>query len=174
VNVDICGTRKHPRVKRGLAAPPRFHVHLTLTGVSWLNQVEIWFNGITQQGIRHGTFRSVKELVGEIDQYVHTSNPLAHPFVWTATDVLIFAKGQRLCERIPEALRWVEQSMFCALGGKRLGDRVPQMLALDAAPGEQNDAVGAVLSSDANRLEQPPGRIETRWRIVHERIIGCS
>jgi hypothetical protein len=30
--------------------------------------VEIWFNRITQQAIRRGTFRSVKELVEKIDQ----------------------------------------------------------------------------------------------------------
>jgi len=36
------------------------------------NIVEIWFNRITQQAIRRGTFRSVKELVEKIDQYVQT------------------------------------------------------------------------------------------------------
>jgi putative transposase len=53
-----------------LAARPRFHVHFAPTYASWLNQVEIWFNRITQQAIRRGTFRSVKELVEKIDQYV--------------------------------------------------------------------------------------------------------
>jgi len=62
--------------------------------------VEIWFNRITQQGIRRGTFRSVKELVEKIDQYVQNSNRRPHPFVWTATADSIFAKVQRLCERI--------------------------------------------------------------------------
>ena len=97
--VDNYATHKHPRVKRWLAARPRFHVHFTPTYASWLNQVEIWFNRITQQAIRRGTFRSVKELVEKIDQYVQTSNHHAQPFVWTATDS-IFAKVQRLCERI--------------------------------------------------------------------------
>ena len=85
VIVDNYGTHKHPRVKRWLAARPRFHVHFTPTYASWLNQVEIWFNRITQRAIRRGTFRSVKELVEKIDQYVHTSNTHAQPFVWTAT-----------------------------------------------------------------------------------------
>ena len=60
VIVDNYGTHKHPRVKRWLAPRPRFKVHFTPTYASWLNQVEIWFNRITQQGIRRGTFRSVK------------------------------------------------------------------------------------------------------------------
>jgi len=65
-----------------------------------LNQVEIWFNRITQQAIRRGTFRSVKELVEKIDSYVQSSNAHAQPFVWTATADSILAKVQRLCERI--------------------------------------------------------------------------
>ena len=86
--------------KRWLAARPRFQVHFTPTYASWLNQVEIWFNRITQQAIRRGTFRSVKELVAKIDRFVQTSNATARPFVWTATADSIFAKVQRLCERI--------------------------------------------------------------------------
>jgi putative transposase len=62
--------------------------------------VEIWFNRITQQAIRRGTFRSVKELVEKIDRYVQNSNHQARPFVWTAAADSIFAKVARLCERI--------------------------------------------------------------------------
>jgi len=98
--VDNYATHKHPRVKRWFAARPRFHVHFTPTYASWLNQVEIWFNRITQQAIRRGTFRSVKELVEKIDSYVQSSNAHAQPFVWTATADSILAKVQRLCERI--------------------------------------------------------------------------
>ena len=98
--VDNYATHKHPRVQRWLAARPRFHVHFTPTYASWLNQVEIWFNRITQRAIRRGTFRSVKELVTKIDQFVENDNQNARPFVWTATADSIFAKVQRLCERI--------------------------------------------------------------------------
>jgi putative transposase len=100
VVVDNYATHKHPRVQRWLAARPRFHVHFTATYASWLNQVEIWFHRITQQAIRRGTFRNVKELIEKIDQYVQNSNRHPHPFVWTATADSIFAKVQRLCERI--------------------------------------------------------------------------
>jgi len=100
VIVDNYATHKHPRVKRWLAARPRFHVHFTPTYASWLNQVEIWFNRITQRAIRRGTFRSVKELVAKIDQFVESANQNARPFAWTATADSIFAKVQRLCERI--------------------------------------------------------------------------
>ena len=98
--IDNYCTHKHARVRRWIAARPRFHVHYTPTYSSWLNQVEIWFNRITQQAIRRGTFRSVKELVEKIDDYVQNSNRRAKPFVWTATADSIFAKVERLCERI--------------------------------------------------------------------------
>src|SRR5216684_933617 len=58
VIVDNYGTHKHPRVKRWLAQRPRFHMHFTPTYASWLNQVEIWFNRITQQAIRPTPTRS--------------------------------------------------------------------------------------------------------------------
>jgi putative transposase len=61
--------------------PLRFHVLFTSTYASWLNQVETWFNRITQLAIRRGTFRSVKELVAKIDQFVRSSNIHAQPFV---------------------------------------------------------------------------------------------
>jgi putative transposase len=100
VIVDNYATHKHARVKRWLALHPRFHVHFTPTYASWLNQVEIWFRRITLQAIRRGTFRSVRDLVQKIDQHVRSSNTQARPFVWTATADSIFAKLQRLCERI--------------------------------------------------------------------------
>src|SRR5713226_7953626 len=81
--------------------PPDLGVHVIVDNyASWLNQVEIWFNRITQRAIRRGTFRSVKELVTKIDQFVENDNQNARPFVWTATADSIFAKVQRLCERI--------------------------------------------------------------------------
>ena len=98
--VDNYATHKHLRVRRWFATRPRFHLHFTPTYASWLNQVEIWFNRITQQALRRGTFSSVKELVEKIDHYVQSSNRHAQPFVWTATADSIFAKVEPLCERI--------------------------------------------------------------------------
>jgi len=68
--VDNYSTHKHAKVRRWLASRPRYHVHYTPTYASWLNQVEIWFNIITQRAIRRGTFRSVKDLVNNIGRFV--------------------------------------------------------------------------------------------------------
>ncbi|MGB3922192.1 MAG: IS630 family transposase [Minisyncoccia bacterium] len=98
--VDNYATHKHAKVKRWLAARPRYHVHYTPTYASWLNQVEIWFNIITQRAIRRGTFTSVAHLIEQIRQFVERYNPKAHPFVWTATANSILLKLKRLCEAI--------------------------------------------------------------------------
>jgi putative transposase len=102
VIVDNYATHDHASVKRWLALHQRWHVHHTPTSASWLNQVEIWFNQITQKAIRRGTFKSVKELKAKIEIYIQQYNKHPRPFVWTATADSILAKIQRLCERISE------------------------------------------------------------------------
>ncbi|MEK9138267.1 MAG: IS630 family transposase, partial [Bacteroidota bacterium] len=47
--VDNYATHKHPAIRRWLAIHKRWHVHYTPTYASWLNQVEVWFNLITQR-----------------------------------------------------------------------------------------------------------------------------
>ncbi len=98
--VDNYATHKHAKVRQWLADRPRFHIHYTPTYGSWLNQVEIWFNLITQRAIRRGSFRSVKDLVQTIDRFVEKYNSRSTPFVWTATADSILQKVQRLCEVI--------------------------------------------------------------------------
>lgn len=100
--VDNYATHKHPTVKRWLAIHDRWHVHYTPTYSSWLNQVEIWFNLITQRAIRRGTFKSVKDLVSKIDEYVQNHNRHACPFAWTATADSILEKIKRLSQAISE------------------------------------------------------------------------
>jgi putative transposase len=98
--VDNYATHKHPKVKRWLAVRPRYHVHFTPTYSSWLNQIEIWFNIITQRAIRRGSFTSVKKLIETIEQFVKRYNVRTKPFIWTATADSILEKLSRLCNRI--------------------------------------------------------------------------
>jgi transposase len=98
--VDNYTTHKHAKVRKWLAARPHYHIHYTPTYSSWLNQVEIWFNIITQKAIRRGTFRSVKDLKDKIQLFVDKYNPSSKPFMWTATADSILAKIERLCQRI--------------------------------------------------------------------------
>ncbi len=98
--VDNYATHKHPRVRRWLAARSRFHVHYTPSYSSWLNQVEIWFNIITQRAIRRGTFRSVRDLRKKIEIFVDHYNRRCQPFAWTATPDSILEKLKRLSQAI--------------------------------------------------------------------------
>jgi len=96
--VDNYATHKHEKIRKWLAARPRYHIHYTPTYSSWLNQVEIWFNIITQKAIRRGSFRSVKQLADKINQFVETYNANSKPFSWTATADSILDKIKRLCD----------------------------------------------------------------------------
>jgi len=95
--IDNYGTHKHAKVRRWLAARPRYHVHYTPTYASWLNQVEIWFGIITQRAIRRGVFRSVRQLIQKIQDFVEHYNRHSRPFVWVATADSILEKIGRLC-----------------------------------------------------------------------------
>ena len=62
VVMDTYATHKTEAVRRFVARPPRWHVHFTPTGVSWLNQVERFFALLTEKQLRRGVHRSTEEL----------------------------------------------------------------------------------------------------------------
>lgn len=98
--LDNYGTHKTPAVKRWLLRHPRFHLHFTPTGSSWLNLVERWFGLLTDKRIRRGTHRSVRELEADIRDYIATHNEDPKPFVWVKTADEIFASVARYVQRI--------------------------------------------------------------------------
>jgi len=98
--VDNYATHKHQKVRNWLAVRPRYHVHYTPTYSSWLNQVEIWFNIITQKAIRRGSFNSVKQLTEKIERFVKNYNANTKPFLWTATADSILDKIKRFFNAI--------------------------------------------------------------------------
>jgi transposase len=82
---DNYGTHKTPEVQAWLARRPRFHVHFTPTGSSWINQVERWFGYLTDQKIRRGVHKSVQALEADIRAWIDTWNQNPRPFTWTKT-----------------------------------------------------------------------------------------
>jgi len=76
------------------AAPP------IPTSSSWLNLVERFFGLITEDAIRRGTFRSVAELEGTIENYLKNHNAAPTPFVWTKAADVILAKVDRARETL--------------------------------------------------------------------------
>jgi transposase len=93
--VDNYATHKHPKVKSWLKRHRRFHLHFTPTSSSWLNLVERWFRQITDKRIRRGVFRSVKELIAAIMDYIEQHNEDPQAFVWTAKADAILDKVRR-------------------------------------------------------------------------------
>ena len=82
---DNYGTHKTPAIQEWLARHPRFHVHFTPTGSSWMNQVERWFGYLTDQKIRRGACKSVQSPEADIRAWIDTWNDNPRPFTWTKT-----------------------------------------------------------------------------------------
>src|SRR5271165_6934286 len=82
---DNYGTHKTPEIRDWLARHPRFHVHFTPTGSSWINQVERWFGYLTDQKIRRGVHKSVQALEADIRQWIEHWNENPKPFAWVKT-----------------------------------------------------------------------------------------
>jgi transposase len=98
--VDNYGTHKTALIRRWLAKRPRFHLHFTPTGASWLNLVERWFALLTEKQIKRGAHRSTRALEAAIRQYLDVTNKDPKPFVWTKTADEILASVARFCHRI--------------------------------------------------------------------------
>ena len=97
--LDNYGTHKTALIRNWFAKRPRFHLHFTPTYGSWINLVERWFAEMTNQRIRRGVFRSVKELEVAIREYLGVHHESPKPFVWTKTADEILASIARYGKR---------------------------------------------------------------------------
>ncbi|MDQ2841182.1 MAG: IS630 family transposase, partial [Acidobacteriota bacterium] len=93
--VDNYSTHKHPKVERWLSRHPRFHMHFTSTGCSWLNMAERFFRDLTENRLRRGIFCNVEELINAIGDYIDHHNENPKPFIWTAKASNILDKVKR-------------------------------------------------------------------------------
>jgi transposase len=82
---DNYATHNTPEIRAWLARHPRFRVHFTPTGSSWMNQVERWFGLLTDKLIRRGAHTSVQALENDIKDWIATWNDNPRPFTWTKT-----------------------------------------------------------------------------------------
>jgi transposase len=98
--LDNYGTHKTPAIKRWLLRHPRYHLHFTPTGGSWLNLVERWFALLTERQLRRGVHRSTRELEDAIRTYLEHHNRHPKPFIWTKTADQILDSVARFCQRI--------------------------------------------------------------------------
>jgi transposase len=96
VIADNYATHKHANVKAWLKKHPRFSMHFTPTGSSWMNLVERFFADLTGDCIREGSFRSVRELIDAIEEYLADRNASPKRYVWRA-------KGEEILRKIAQA-----------------------------------------------------------------------
>jgi transposase len=82
---DNLATDKAPVIQAWLGRHPRFRLHFTPTGSSWINQVERWFGFLTAQRIRRGVHKSVQALEAGIRDWIKHWNASPRPFAWTRT-----------------------------------------------------------------------------------------
>jgi transposase len=95
--MDNYATHKTPLIRKWLAKRPRWHVHLTPTSSSWLNQVERFFALLTDKKIRRGIYRSVAALRADIASFIDRHNADPKPFRWTKSADDILASIERFC-----------------------------------------------------------------------------
>ena len=88
--MDNYATYKTKVIRDWLAKRPRWHVHFTPPGASWINQVERFFAMITDKQIRRGVHRSTHALEADIRAFIENHNEKPKPFRWTksADDIL--------------------------------------------------------------------------------------
>ena len=82
---DNLANCKTPVIQAWLARHPRFCLHFTPTGSSWINQVERWSGYLTAQKIRRGVHKSVQALEAGIRAWIENWNQNPRPFTWTKT-----------------------------------------------------------------------------------------
>ena len=100
---DNLATHKTPAIKDWLAKHPRFHLHFTPTGSSWINQVERWFAYLTCQLLRRGVHKSVAALEKDVREWIKNWNEDPKPFVWTKTAEEILNSLHKYIARISGA-----------------------------------------------------------------------
>jgi transposase len=100
---DNLSTHKTPAIKSWLARHPRFHIHFTPTGSSWINQVERWFSYLTTDLLQRGVYKSVQALEKDIREWIKLWNADPKPFVWKKTAEEILTSLGRYISRISGA-----------------------------------------------------------------------
>jgi putative transposase len=84
--IDNLAVHKHKTVMDWVNSRRRIILHFTPTYSSWLNQIEIWFNMLTRDVLKGGVWKTRKQLVNQLMDYVQIYNKeRAKPFRWTYT-----------------------------------------------------------------------------------------
>jgi transposase len=97
--LDNYSTHKTPEIHRWLLRHPRFVLHFTPTGSSWLNLVERWFGELTTKKLRRSSHATVKALADDITAWTTAWNANPTPYQWVKTADAIFESIASYCQR---------------------------------------------------------------------------
>jgi transposase len=100
---DNLATHKTPAINDWLAKHPRFTVHFTPTGSSWINQVERWFAFLTDQLLRRSVHKSLAALEKDVHTWITNWNQDPKPFIWRKTAEEILDSLHKYISRISDA-----------------------------------------------------------------------
>jgi transposase len=101
--LDNYGPHKTPAIRRWFTKRPRYHLHFTPTGASWINLVERWFAALTEKQLRRGAYRSTRELESAIERYLEIHNEQPKPFMWSKSADEILSTLAQFCKRISDS-----------------------------------------------------------------------
>jgi transposase len=94
--LDNLGTHTQPDVKRWFERHPRFKLHFTPKGASWMNMVEAWLSILTKKQIRRNSFGNTNDVIRAINEFVAEYQKNPRPFVWTVDADEILRKVAKL------------------------------------------------------------------------------
>jgi transposase len=82
--VDNLKIHDAKEIKEWLSHKRKITIHHTPTYSSWLNMIEIWFGILTKDVLKDAVWKSKKQLIGQLMEYIKTYNKeRAKPFNWT-------------------------------------------------------------------------------------------
>ena len=122
--MDNYATRKTPLIRKWLTRRPRWHVQLTPTSVSWLNQGERFFAFVTERKIKLGAYQSDEVLEADLADYIASRNAEPKPFSWIESADDIVASIERLCLRTMPPAKSRRTSYSVELVASRCGVRL--------------------------------------------------
>lgn len=92
-------THNTPKIKAWLARQQHWHVNLSPTSASLINEVGRWFAELTRKQLLRGVHRSTAELENGVVTFIQADNEKPKPCTWARFANQILAPVKRYCQK---------------------------------------------------------------------------